>query len=492
MDLFKTKKKSQSKFIALFGADRIKFFEFLETDNKVKLQDEFSVSWNKATLISTITTVVNDRAIKQVDIVLADQLAFHQFFALESKTNAAKIDQLILDKGQELLPEPLTNLGLDYSIIEGVGNHAVVTLYAVKKSLLNLLAEAFSKNNVSLGSIESLASVAANLSSRDKQISILLLDNDGLYLVVCAKSKVLTYLKVNEADIYNSVKSLLSSIESRFANIPIKILMTKNLKPDTKRQLSDMSSQVEVEEVELDLTKALAEKTSEFEFDTCLTDTNTTAEPLIDSRTTSRESVIIKPASAPIAPKPPLQVNKEGQEMSTTNVLPPKQSNAKLVVVLITVFVVLIGVVAGGFFVYQNAMRGVDSEPQVIESEVVVPSAPVDEVITESSQSAEASPSSQVTEIDKTEVSIRVLNGSGIPGEAGKAADLIKADGFTTVTTGNADSYDYEETEVSVKDGQELLFELVRDALSQTYTVTRGKDLATSARTDVEVIVGQE
>ena len=43
-------------------------------------------------------------------------------------------------------------------------------------------------------------------------------------------------------------------------------------------------------------------------------------------------------------------------------------------------------------------------------------------------------------------VSISVLNGSGISGLAGKVADRLKAAGYTNVSTGNADKFDYTTT----------------------------------------------
>ena len=46
------------------------------------------------------------------------------------------------------------------------------------------------------------------------------------------------------------------------------------------------------------------------------------------------------------------------------------------------------------------------------------------------------------------EVSVEILNGSGISGVAASLAEALAAEGFNVVRTGNADHFDYARTEV--------------------------------------------
>jgi hypothetical protein len=54
-------------------------------------------------------------------------------------------------------------------------------------------------------------------------------------------------------------------------------------------------------------------------------------------------------------------------------------------------------------------------------------------------------------ELNRVEISFEVLNGSGVAGEGKKAADKITGLGYTVSTTGNADNYDYKESELWLK-----------------------------------------
>ncbi len=54
-------------------------------------------------------------------------------------------------------------------------------------------------------------------------------------------------------------------------------------------------------------------------------------------------------------------------------------------------------------------------------------------------------------ELNRAEISFEVLNGSGIAGEGKKAAGKITSLGYVVEETGNADNYDYKESELWVK-----------------------------------------
>ena len=50
--------------------------------------------------------------------------------------------------------------------------------------------------------------------------------------------------------------------------------------------------------------------------------------------------------------------------------------------------------------------------------------------------------------VKKDELKIKVLNGSGTAGKASEVKDLLKEKGYQEILTGNADNFDYEQTEL--------------------------------------------
>ncbi len=153
---------------------------------------------------------------------------------------------------------------------------------------------------------------------------------------------------------------------------------------------------------------------------------------------------------------------------------------SKAPVVIITTILVIIAIVAGLYFLGQSRENG---EVSLIPLNEQAPtSAPVVDPT--------ATPT-EAPDLDRSELTVDVLNGSGTAGAAGDMADIIEDLGYTLGTTGNADNFDYEGITVNVseesKDYLELLLADLKEKVSGTVTGSVSASLTTGA----EVIVGQ-
>lgn len=137
---------------------------------------------------------------------------------------------------------------------------------------------------------------------------------------------------------------------------------------------------------------------------------------------------------------------------------------------------IVVGVLAGGVFYFLNSV-----------SNTLTPSPTPIEITT--SPTPSASPSAQ---IDLSKYSIKVLNGSGIAGQAGKVQDLLTSNGFKVSTTGNAVSYDYTDTIIQI--GENVAPDFVAkltQTLAEAYSVdSKTQNLSASETADVVIIVG--
>lgn len=156
--------------------------------------------------------------------------------------------------------------------------------------------------------------------------------------------------------------------------------------------------------------------------------------------------------------------------------------NMKIVLVLI-VIVAIVGAITGGFYYYKKGVEKVSVNNQ--ESKAM----PVTVIPT---QNVTPTPAVKV-ELDKLSVSI--LNGSGKVGEAGVVKALVVESGFTSgnISTGNAKTYDYEETTVALKEGiSEDVFKTIMAALGEKYNVaSKSESLEKSSKYDVVITVGK-
>lgn len=86
----------------------------------------------------------------------------------------------------------------------------------------------------------------------------------------------------------------------------------------------------------------------------------------------------------------------------------------------------------------------------------------------------------------------QVLNGSGVAGAAKEVSDALEEKGFEKIDTGDANSYNYIDTEVSLKeDVSPDLFEVLKSILEQ-YNLKEVKSLEDAKEYDIVIIVGSK
>lgn len=114
----------------------------------------------------------------------------------------------------------------------------------------------------------------------------------------------------------------------------------------------------------------------------------------------------------------------------------PRSFNYKALIVVILV----LALIGGGMWYLLFSGSG---EEEMIAEETPTPMV---EEVTSTPVPTEAQT------VNKADVTIQVLNGSGIAGSAGKAQSALKALGYTQIEVGNADSYTYKTTVAAFDD----------------------------------------
>ena len=94
--------------------------------------------------------------------------------------------------------------------------------------------------------------------------------------------------------------------------------------------------------------------------------------------------------------------------------------------------------------------------------------------------------------VERSNLDVAVLNGSGEAGAATKASDALKKLGYNVVSSGNADNFDYETTQIQVKSTKKAYLDMLKTDLSDTYTITSATADYTGTSADAVVIVGKK
>lgn len=142
---------------------------------------------------------------------------------------------------------------------------------------------------------------------------------------------------------------------------------------------------------------------------------------------------------------------------------------------LLLVYIVILA--SGGYFMYQVGVRkGEESAKKQMEQQTATKA---------------AEPTPTVVPIDKTQFKIKVLNGSGIAGEAAKAKDLLESAGFTVLSVGNAGSQNNTDTTIEAKDTvKDTFMAAFKETLGKNYKLGEVKTLAAVDPADIIVTLG--
>ena len=102
---------------------------------------------------------------------------------------------------------------------------------------------------------------------------------------------------------------------------------------------------------------------------------------------------------------------------------------------------------------------------------------------------SEASPAA--SNLNRAEPKMRVLNGSGTPGVASSFKDFLEKLGYKVASIGNADNYDYANTQLRFKEDFKKFKDILVSDLSNKYSVkVSSSDLTSTDSADIEVIIG--
>ena len=160
---------------------------------------------------------------------------------------------------------------------------------------------------------------------------------------------------------------------------------------------------------------------------------------------------------------------------------PQKESSFNILWILIP-GMLLLGLLIGGIFAYVFGIQKISdsNKPNASDTQNITA-----EPTVSSTTKPTASPSANLSKYK-----IKILNGSGIKGEAGKVQTLIEAAGFTVLSTGNAATYDYTKTQITIKTGIDPDFvSTLAATLKKDYQLEDTKTVS-SQTNDVTVIVG--
>lgn len=153
-----------------------------------------------------------------------------------------------------------------------------------------------------------------------------------------------------------------------------------------------------------------------------------------------------------------------------------KDSKISLIWVVVLALFIIASLVGGGILVFRAGVEKGKLEAGGVSQTAIPTPTPV---------------SSPASEVKRENLKIQVLNGTGKAGVAAAAKEYLEGVGYKNVEIGNADTSDFTETEISIKNSKKDYLEILKSDLSKKYTISETiKTLSEGSEFDTTVTIG--
>ena len=413
--------------------------------DKVSEQD---YGWDEATIVETFSKIKKDFGQDNFFIVLGNNISYS--FVLRAREEKITREN-VLSAAKLVSPVELNNENFDWQIIgedqKKEGEDKWVQICGIRRKELQAISLAVSENKIK---IEKMLPVGIMLARQTKQIvrpNLILWT--GIENLGVISKKGLTYTSKTFSDNFDQEVEALVKYADEKINLDVKDLVIDINKWQGVEQIF---ANWEVNHCQLDPMIEIAmekeEKGSDEEILELRPDLNMTKEK-IEVLGNEEEKKEIK---------------QEKDEVEKNN------GGLKIWQVIIGIALAIgMGV---GFYLLTNLDGGKQELAPVIEEEIAV--------------------TPTVMPVNLSQYRLQILNGSGIEGEAGRIRERLEALGFKDFVTGNADSYDYEITEINYKQeiSDEVIIKIIEE-LDIDRETTKSAELEDDNEFDIRLILGE-
>jgi len=492
---------SESKIVVFIGQGRI------EAQSLGDHQAEFSAQWESRTLSQVLSQLKTKLKATSLQVIIGDNLSFLTPVFIPSSDKDLK--DKVLEEAAKVLPESLDDLGVDWKQVYQAEGMTAVQLFAVQKPFLSLLGRATQSAGLKIESIEPVAYVLSRVVPDSSDAVMVIWEDDVTEAAVIHQGQVLASTQITDLSVYSAIESLLSLVQDKYGLNVDSIVMPTKAKKISKDKLAEKTGKKVIakdfdlmataankadikgdDEDVLNITpkEVFAEEESMPEISPDPEDDQSVQESA-DQEVSDSSDDQSMPEIKPMAPKLPKMSQTENppdepeepQPISAMETKSKPPFPTKLVVLAFFLLAIVTTVVIGGVIVYKNAIVGRTSSSQSFQA------------TPEPTRTPEATPTpTPATEIDRTQVKIQVLNGSGIKGLASKVVAALEKAGYQDVKSGNADNFDHTKTEASTGSDNQALLDLVSADLKDSYPIATTDTNLKSSSFDVVITLGQD
>lgn len=352
----------------------------------------------------------------------------------------------VQEKAQELIPENLNETVWDYKVT----TPSTIQVVAVVPSLSEKLNEAIVKTGFRIEEIVPLSYALASFAKNQDIPLLYVYKDEEILLGLAQKGTVITTKRILNANIdRNTINQFIAFAKDQFSKEPKTIIFCGDTSNIDTGEFQNEKLKAEIQNISPIVSLAYKE----------------------DLKGKDEDVLNIELMTI---------LRKDNAASFTTN----KETSHRKNIYIIAILLFVTSGIIGGFFAYRNMLLKKTKEPDELSKTTKATATPVLTKIPTPSGTPSA-------EIDFSKFSINILNGSGRFGEAARLESILKDNGFNVAEIGNADSSDYEKTEIHYKEKVPKEVILGLDKIINTlYDFSIETKLEEDDESDILIIVG--
>ena len=421
-----------------------------------------SIPWDVSSLSSVLLGIKKDIKGSHA-ILLDDELAFAWGVSIPADTKNER--EFVKMKAEEEVPYALQEYGWDFKdILKGHtirGDEKIVQCIVAEEGFFEVFSRAVRESGITIRSIEPMSCAIARLV-KEKNDPVLVLHKD-VYTTLIAAHKGLVFIasRIEKSVTEEAITSMMNFMREKWSLTPTELIYT----PALKKEVSAIAKSLHLTPTEdaLDMNQGAYMKNDAEGDDSDALSIGIPSHTTEDEKRTGPAITGISEVKKDSGMGRYELISAREEELARY----PQGKTFTIVIFAISLFITLVN----GYVLYLRSVE--ESIKKVAPVIQTVPTTPAEE------------------EIDISKYTITVLNGSGVAGSAGRAAEFLISKQFSVDDTGNAERSDYPTSVIRYKKEVPLIYrQKIEQELKMEYTVTQGPELDSGEKVEVVLIIG--
>lgn len=418
----------KSKNIIFLSREKIKVFKVI-LGNKGERKLLLDSIWNKDNLFEIFDKIKKDFG-KEYRVLIDESLSYIVELNFKEETQVNR--EAVKKSAEEQVPENLSETLWDFVEIGTTSKKETkVQLFALTKFASDCLVYATNKSGLKIQAIEPIAFSVNRLLVEQKITSPFIVYYSDLsnLLFSSAEGLILNSKIIGESGLEKEILLMKNSLKKIFS-LEIETIFVSSQNSELKADELGLK----IQQINLDPVVGIANKENISGKDEEVLNVWI---PKIEISNNTQVDKINEKENTVLDDDTKQDFSGKKENVEEIEDFDKKSSSIGKKILFFLLGLLIAGIIGGGIFVYQKSIK---SSKQVVE----ISGTPTPTIVI----SPQASPS---PELKLSDIKIKVLNGSGKAGEAGKLTEVLKKANFVVAKTGNADKYDYEQTIIEVK-----------------------------------------